>query len=503
MALKDDIKILLEEYKAHESKLKHNAELFDIFEGNLEPYVMQDLAKQLSPGAYSQVIHRVAPINLLKRIIDKLSKIYAKPPVRKLEKENESDKKLLSFYEREIDINTVMGGSNGANGFFNLFKSVWVEPFLDLGKPNLRVLPAERFFVYSNDKVNPLRPTHFVKVMGKSVNAMGAEVTVFHAYTKDEFLPFDQEGNILNQVLIDLDNPAGVNGLGMLPGIYINRSKYNLIPKPDTDTLRLTKLVPVILSDLNFALMFQCFAIIYTINADQSSLKLGPNVLWDIKSDGKADAAPEVGSIKPDVDSDKALGALKALISMWMQSRNIKPGAMGDMTVENSASAIAKVVDEMDTSEDRKEQVPYFIEAERELWDLLMVMHEDWKGDPDFDTEIRSLTWTAGQHVDTNFAEQRPIVDSSKAIGDQKAMLEMNLQTPEGALRELYPDWTDAQIEKRMEEIAAYKTVKDAEVQKQREQLAMDAGGEQGDEEDTEGLPGMPKPKAKKEAVAV
>lgn len=459
MALRDDVPALIEIWKGQEGLIAHNAEAFEIFEGDLLASLRTELKKQftdpktfkLSP-AFDDVMGRIPPINLLKRVIDKLSKIYAEPPKRKLpDGAPKSDKDLLDFYIKAYEVDTAMGGANGANGLFNLFKNTWVEPFLDQGKPRLRVVPSDRFFVYSNDRVNPTRPTHFVKIMGKmKVGQTNEERVIFYAYTSDEFLVFDDKQEVRTEIMAQLGNPAGNNPIKRLPGVYINRSKYKLIPTRDTDTIAMVKLLPIMLGDLNYALKYQCFSTIYTINVDQTKLEMNPNVVWDLKSNGTSDGEPKVGMIKPEVDSDKLLGSVKSQLALWMQSRNIKPGAMDGLNAENLASGVAKVIDEMDTSEDRKEQVPYFIVAEEDLWALTQILHNEiWSKDPMFDSEHK-VAFSTEFKVQTMFAEQRPVVDSSKAIEDEKKKIEMRIQTREGALRALEPNLTDEQVQERL-----------------------------------------------------
>lgn len=463
MGLRDDVKILVKQYEDLKCTLAHNQELFNIFEGDLLTYLIEELKKQftgpdgqLNKKSFSEAVKRLAPINISRRVIDKLSKIYSEPPVRKLSSgAQKKDEDLLDFYVKSFDINNTLGGADGANGFFNLFKNAWVEPFLDPTEKSakLRIVPSDRFFVYSADTINPMRPTHFVKIMGTIRDGSGEKILMY-AYTETEFVIFTWNGSeseIRDDMMAQAGLADGVNPLGKLPGVYINRSKYNLIPKVDSDFLAMTKLVPLCISDINFALMFQAFSIIYMIDVDQSGLKYSPNAIWDLKSDGKSDKEPKVGSIKPEIDSDKALAFILAQISLWLQTKNIKPGTIGTMGVDNAASAISKVVDEIDTSDDRKQQVPYFVKAEKELWDLVINdYHPIWMRQPGYKNPV---AFTKGIEVTTTFSEQRPIIDTTKAIGDQSAMMEVQIQSRRGALKDLYPDWTDEQIEAKIAEV--------------------------------------------------
>jgi hypothetical protein len=454
MSLREDIPLLIKAWDDHKSTLSHNAEIFDIFEGNLLEHVLADLKADMSAETYKEIATRAAPINVLKRLVEKLSKIYAKPPVRLINDGTEGDNELLSKYVEEMDLNTEMGSSQGANGFFNLFKNAWVEPYLDEddGCPKVRVIPSDRFFVCSSDRANPTKPTHLVKIMGTIKGAGGAEATLFYAYTADEFLIFDSDKTIHQELMAISQNPDGINPVGALPGIYLNRSKHMLMPKPDSDTLKMTKLIPILLSDLNFALKYSTFGAIVGIDVEFPKTTWGPSTVISLKSDKNSEKSGTVTTIKPEVDSDKALAQIRALFSLWMQTRNIKPGAMGDITVENAASGIAKAIDEMDTSEDRQNQVPYFKKGEELLWQLIMTKyHELWSENANF--KFRGLKFSPKAKVVVTFAEQRPNVDPSVAVDTQVKKLDAGLQTKKGALQELYPDWTDKQIEQKLAEI--------------------------------------------------
>lgn len=511
MALESDVKKLADCFKEKTELLKHNDTLFNIYEGDLLTYVLEALKAQLSAQSFEQCAHRAAPINLLKRLIDKLSKLYAKPPKRELKGTGivEKDKQLLEFYMENYDINT-NGGI--ANEFFNMFKTTAWEPFLDRGKPRLRIIPSDRFFVYSNDPVNPLRPTCFVKIMGQGVSKKYVRpntfqqgstkseeqpaVTIMYAYTDDQFLIFDSDGEIRDDMMLALGNPQGINTYKRIPFVYMNRSRHQLTPKIDTDTLTMTKLFPILLSDLNFAVMFQAFSIIYGIDLDEENLKMAPNAFWRFKSDPTKEGTskPSIGVIKPEVDIDQVWRFIVSQLQMWLQSRNIRPGAIGSMTAETAANGISKIIDEMDTSEDRQKQIPYFKTGEQELWDLTFnYMHPEFQKDPAF--EMRTVAPSKGITVNVEFAEQRPMIDSSKVIDDGIKKLNARLASRTQILKEIHPDASPEEIEEMLEEIDEETTVT-MEDGTDDEQEQDDPAGKKEPQKKAPKPKGKPKPKA-------
>lgn len=476
MSLKAMIPTLLEEWKQSAETIEHNETLFDIYEGDLLSYVVDDLRASLSEKSFHHIKDRIAPINVLKRLIDKSSKIYVRSPIREIDGGSESDQKVLDYYHTSMEINTQMAL---ANEFFNLHKSCALEPFLDRGVPKLRILPAGRFIVYSADSVNPLRVTHFAKIMGKR-QIGNVERMTFYGYSDDEFLAFDEEGELVEAIMSrpEVASLGGKNPVGRIPFVYINRSRHDLVPVIDTDTLAMTKLIPVLLADLNYAVKFQCFSIIYGINVSAEGLEMAPNAYWHLKSDPKTDKDPEVGVIKPQVDIEQVLGLIKSQLAFWMQTRGIRPGSIGDLSPENASSGISKMIDEMDTSEDRAKQVPYFINAEVELFELIKALHEVWRVSPEFGMKGTSISPNTKAKI--TFADQRPIVDSTKVIDDQDRMIQMGIQSKAGALKDIYPDWTDKQVEERLKLVNEEQAKSKAQEEPMAEQVLPEQEAEMG-----------------------
>lgn len=442
----------------NKSRFIHNSQLFDIFEGDLLNYLLIDLQSQLSKNAFEQVKFRLAPINILNRVVDKRSKIYAKPPRRTLINGNAQDQELFDWYVKKLEPNVLF---QEWNEFFNLFNNSVIEPFLNEDKsPAARVIPSDRFLVLSDSAIDPQTPTVFLKSMGTIMRTVAPQkdpvaCDIYFVYTKDEFTVIDDQGEDVDEVLArpDIAELAGEHDYGVLPFTYINRSKHSILPKCDQDTLKMTKIVPIILSDLNYAVMYQCFSIIYGVNVDEKNLTMAPSAFWSFKSsDDNANNKPEIGVIKPQADIQQVLELVKTELAMWFQSKNIKPGAMGSLTPENLASGVAKVVDEMDTSDDRKKQVPYFIKGEKQFWKMIMhSIHPVWAQNAEY--EMKGKTFSPKCEVEIEFAEQIAVQDPVIVLDNVIKKLDNRLTTRKRALKELNPDATDDEISKLMEEI--------------------------------------------------
>jgi hypothetical protein len=468
MSLRDQIPELIEYINSKEDLLHFNKKLFDILEGELKKYVEQSLEGQLSDQTYSQIKHRIAPINVLQRIVDKLSRIYQQNPSRVVvsdeEKEAKSDSELLAWYEKNFRINFKM---NAANEFFNGFRNCLVQPYVFEGKPKLRSIPNDRFLVYSSNKIEPTEPTHVILIQGsKQIPIIGEngkdtgqfeDVTIYHVYTDEEFLIFNSKGDVETADMIAIENEEGVNPFGKIPFVYINKSNNLLIPKPDQDGLQMGIVIPVLLSDLNGAVMFQSFSIIYGIDVDDKDIKFSPNAFWSFKTGGDGEKRPEVNTIKPEVDIDQVLGLIKSEFVFWLETKGIKAGNVGNVNGENFASGIAKIMDEMDTAEDRQKQTKVFGDAEERLWNLISEnMHPYWVTTNQIDNKT---LFSADFRVLTNYAPQIPMHSRGKAVEDVQKEIVAGLTTRELGLKTLNPHLNDKQIEELMEEIEKERTV--------------------------------------------
>lgn len=459
MSLREQIPALVEKAKANECYLAHNAELYDIYQGNLLKYVEEALGEQLSPQAFNQAKHRIPPINLLKRIMDKLAKVYASAPNREIVGGNQTDKDLLGWYSEHFAINRKMGV---ANVYFNLFKNCLLEPYLyqadsdEPGEPRLRIIPSDRFVVYSTDSKDGTVPTGVITYEGKyRPTPTGQPRKYFKATTKSEVIYFDEDKRDCTAQFAP-ENPEGINEYGVLPYVYINRSETCIMPVQDSDTRRMAVLIPALLADTNYASMFQAFAVMYGINVTFEKLEKDPSAFWAFKTEAGSEQKPEIGTIKTEMDVDGSLNLIASQLAFWLNSRGIRPGAVGDVNGSNFSSGISKMIDEMDTAEDRKEQIPYFKEAEEKLWRLVFsFMHPVWSANGLLENRA---VFTPTAKVTTTFPDQVPLTKRKDVIEEAVTELNNGLTTKERALKKINPELTDDEIQDLMAEIEAEKS---------------------------------------------
>lgn len=178
---------------------------------------------------------------------------------------------------------------------------------------------------------------------------------------------------------------------------------------------------------------------------------MSPNAFWNFKSDPTKDKTPSVGVIKPTVDIQQVVQFIQAQLTFWLNSKNIRPGTIGGLASENFASGISKIIDEMDTAEDRQKQVHYFVKAEKEMWSLITKkLHPYWQNQGLIENK---MSFSPTVEIDVEFQEQLPLMRRSELLKDIIQELDKGLTTKKRAIKVLNPEMSDKEIDQLVAEI--------------------------------------------------
>jgi len=444
------IKEILSQQKDYAPTLKHNENLLCILEGELLKFIESHLKEEFSEKSFKNIQPRIAPINFLKRIIDKTSKIYQQNPQRVIVDGTDQDQELLDWYVKSMRLNSKL---NTGNEYFNTFKTNLNQVYLDDMKPKVRPIANDRFFLYSTNMIDRTVPTEvllpFGQDMRKDARGNDVKVDLFKLYSDDQILIVDDAGDVISNP----ENPEGINPFGSLNGLfmYVNRSTNFLLPPMDSDTMRMTVLIPVLLSDLNYAVKYQAFSILYGIDVDDENLAKSPDAFWMFKTDPGDDKKPELGQIKPQVDITDVIQLITTELSMWLNSRNIRPGSVSDLSAENMISGISKLVDEMDTSDERQKQAELYSSAEEDWWSGLMHnVHPYWVSQNSIEM---SQLFSPNARVEVTFPEQLPMLRRGQIVNDLKTEVEAGFISRESAMKKLNPEWTEKRLNQELASI--------------------------------------------------
>jgi len=426
---------------------KHNEDMLDIFEGNLLPYVEKLMEETLDQRYFKLIKHRVLPINFTQKVVGKLAKSYGEDPLRKCD-----EQEFVDEYTKVIKTSTKMAL---AEKYSYLNRGYALKPKLtNKGKIKMDVLPYDKFLVIADDNSDQSTPTVFIEFLGKTkrskVGKNGKEeliiVECYMAYSDTEIIAFDSDGDKIPELTEALGDR---NPIGSIPFVYGNRSVSNIVPKQDTDFLKLSKILPLMLSDINGAIMFQCFTLIYGIDVEFNDATMSPNAIWDLSSKSKSEKTAQIGTLQPTVDSDKALTFFKNILAFWLDSKGIDAGSIMQLDSQEMASGLSKAMDELDTTEARKESISYLMEEEKELYILLAKMNNYWITVKEAkDLKLKKVNvQVVEETMEIEFKEPMAKLDYTTEIQNSVTMINEGLSYREKEIKRLSPYASEEEID--------------------------------------------------------
>jgi hypothetical protein len=434
---------------------QENKKRYLMFSGATKDVIEAAICREFkNPGTVKELMARLVPLNIMQKIINKLAGVYKEAPLRQVANKDERDQEMLDGLEDALDLNMRM---KEANRFFKMNKRALIEPYLDdRGVPSLRVLPAHTYEPLSIGTKKKSVPNAIVKIDDTEEKLIW--------WSDESHWVTNLKGEILDEVMAKMDNPLGENPYGVLHFEYINESSNSVYPIQDDDLLALSIAIPVILTDLLFGLKYQCWAIIWTVGK-VGNIPFNPNsvIQMDYGDDGQE---PSINTIKPDIDSDKLLKAVLALVGLLLTTKNLQSGAITDgISGENAASGIAKVLDSAESVEDKKDQQAFFYRAEqglfRKIRDLMQYWRETKQLNPEYDFDIPD-----DFAININFQEPRALMTEGEQIDNSKKKIDARLSTIRRELQKFNPDLDATAVDELYQEILAEQAVITAMVEK-------------------------------------
>ena len=244
----------------------------EFYKGRSLPYTMDYFDKTL----FDKV--PAANVNVTKRIVDRISLVYMKPPKRTYTKE---DTPLL-FHHKDFKLQR-------AERFTNLLDAVLIKPCMRFNDKNEQQIEYDLIWdyepIFGDD---PLKPTAITYPIATKDSVMDNTPELWVYWDKENTFTYDNNGKIYTDEM----NPEMVNPYGVLPFVECWRdgkpeSSY-LDTDASSDLIQTNKLINVAETNKNANIMFQSFGYIY-INGSQlekDDLDIGPDKISFLGADG-------------------------------------------------------------------------------------------------------------------------------------------------------------------------------------------------------------------------
>ncbi len=239
----------------------------DFYNGDTKSYTH----KYFSTSLLSKV--PIANVNITRRIIDRISLVYMKPPKREYSNENIP----MVFHEKDFKLQR-------AERMCNLLEHILIKPTWRNGQIDYDII-MDFEAQFGEDPLRPISITYPL-AMKASVLDDTPELTAY--WDAENTFIFDGNGRIVD----DPDNPEHINPYGVLPFVECfknGRPEYSYLDtRPANDLIATNLEVNVSETNANANTMFQSFGYMY-VNGSQvekDTLEVGQDKVSFLGIDG-------------------------------------------------------------------------------------------------------------------------------------------------------------------------------------------------------------------------
>lgn len=443
--LKNYSEIFISNERAERRQLFYNMHL--MYEGGgrslIEAKIQAEFKDQ---DAVKELSGRLVTLNFMKKIIDKSAGVYTEAPSRVVVDENEMDEDLLEIYEDGLRVNMIQ---KEINRHLKMYKRAMKKFYADeKGRPRLLVKPAHSYEVFNHQNTDPVSPDIVVEL---EQYANDPKDMILHWWSDESFWITDGKGEVKMDEMLSLGN-TGENDIGALPFEYRVTSTTEIDPIVEDDLYYLCIAMPIVLTDLYFALKYQCWSIIYTVNADPKNVNVNPASIMHLKGDPGQQV--EVGQIKPQVDSDKVINLIEATINLMLSSKGLSAGTLSTgQSAKDTVSGVSKMVDNAEVVADKKDQQEIFLVDETDLWDkLAKSMIPYWRRSRLLSSRYNK-EFSQDFMVAIVFKEPKTLMSEKERTEISLMQMKGGVKTRRSVVQELNPDWTDTMVENYLAEL--------------------------------------------------
>jgi hypothetical protein len=425
--------------------------LSELYEGAIRKHVEARIKAEIAdPNERIEIGRRILEIDMVKRIVDKLSKAYNDNPIRRLSDGTPQDEEMFDWYLKNINFDDI-GQTIDKN--YNNYKESLAQCIFHIksNKPKVKIWEPSEYIAVSDDTQDVSNATIFVTYYGK--NQQNEEM--LFCVSEYEVWMQNVRGDLLTTEMNNIGNIDGLNVYGKLPFVYAKKTKTDTMPYPDESMISVSTLIPMLCGDINYAIKYMSYAIIYGVNVKEELIRRGPNAFFNLLPfDPESPNKPEVGVLKPDIDIKEVFDGIMQQLQLWLNSRGISSSVLG-YNSGNISSGISKMLDEADVSAMITSNQEVYRNMERDIFNFILHHgHDLWKMN---NPEIPQGSFSPNCHVEITFPKVEVVKSRDEIIKEVKEELSSQLTSKKRAIKRLNPNMSDDEVEELLEEISGEK----------------------------------------------
>lgn len=457
----------------------------DIYRDGGKNFLIEQIRREFSEDAVKEM--RLAPVNLLKKIVNKRSGVYKRAPLRLAEDPKDQD--LVKFYEDKLKLNTLMQKANryytlqSNCGIYcrpmgNKLVSSVITPYLysiiansyerseidgyvlnnfvesGLATPSNNLPSATGVQGYSQDPGFGGGKQDKVASNEKQ-NEMECRRYVF--WTDHEHFTTDYKGDRLLFEGMDPEDPQlFVNPIGKKPIVNLAKERdAEVWASQGEDMIDLTIALQLGWSDLLTIAKHQGFGTLTVISEEEpKKLVVGVNrAIW-LKATPNA-PTPSISYVQANSPLTEYKELLMELLGLLLTTNDMEPNSIsGKASTTNYTSGFHALIAMSDNLEAIELDKPAMLEAEKEHFDIIARWHNLMFDFNMLEDDARALGKFSDEFkLTVQFADIKPLESEDEKLSRIKQKIDMKLTTRKEALKVLNPDLSDKQIDDKLKMI--------------------------------------------------
>lgn len=461
------------------------------YKDQINRFVVENLLRQFDLDTVVEMRYSIANISIVKKVIDKLARVYNAGVTREVEGDKEATENVQKA-EKVLKVNTEM---KRTNRYLKLQKNtaLYIKPcpvFNEDGtevkwRVKLEPLCPHHYDVLedANDRTKPLvyilsdyNPViqNFagldfgIRPLGATINPAGDGVDQTIANTPEDqgranqgrktyvwwskhyHFTTDEHGEIIS----DPGNPDGKNPFGtcLIKNFAIDQDGA-FWAEGGNDLIEGAVLINSMMTHLNNVGVTQSYGQFYMTGENlPRAIKMGPQraIVAEYKKDDQAE--PKMGFLNANPQLDSLRGCIEAYVALLLTTNNLSTSGVSAQLSGSKevASGIALVIDKSESLEDVQEQRQIFVDEEPDIWGAIASILNVYRSLLVDELKEIKLPEDISQKFVIRFNDPSPIMSEKEKLEIYKLREELGLDSLVSLLMKDDPSLTEEQAEKKL-----------------------------------------------------
>ena len=475
---------------------------YQCYKDNTREYVLRHILKQFDADTVEEMSYAITNLGFARKVVDKLARVYNYGVEREVYVNEEKDDELteaLSKLAKEIDANRLFKKTNRwlkrDKNCVQYLVPKEVNPDQEDSKKIIKpsVLPAYLYDVveYESDRekaacyilsdYNPRRNQTYYTTGNPGIRPIVGDAQGNFPYTDgiDSVIadsPSDQDdfkGNFIfwsdkyhftcneKGQLIDKDGnltqEIGLNPIGVKPFINYAEDQDNSFWAEGGDDLidGAISINSMITNIIHIAITQGYGQAVVSGRNVPRVLKLGPNKVILLEQNNADDPVPnfKFETANPPLDQLKVL--VEFYVALLLTTNNLSTsGVSSSLNAGGSfPSGVSMIIDKAESMEDIDDQRQIFVDNEPLFWEVYARWHAVLKSTKELTEDLDKITFPQAFSIMLKFGKPQAIVSENERLDAMKKKKDLGIVSKIDMLKMEYPDLSDEQLAKKIEEI--------------------------------------------------